>query len=159
MTWYEDESQLPDMMDYDIIQNGMTYMYHEGPVQYAFGHGLTYSEFEYEAIRVSRSALEEDHHHRSIKIEVEVHNTGERDSDEVVQIYGSSYTSRVKRAQKQLLAFRRVHVKAGMRVTISFEVPVQKLALWDVTRDRYCLETTDLGHPGRAFFRRYTSVG
>ncbi|KAJ3197458.1 hypothetical protein HK101_003540 [Irineochytrium annulatum] len=67
MTWYADESQLPDIMDYDIIQNGMTYMYHQGPIQYAFGHGLTYSEFEYEAIR--------------------------------------------------------------------------KLALWDVTRDRYCLET------------------
>ena len=56
MTWYEDDPQLPDMMDYGISQNGMTYMYHEGPVQYAFGHGLTYSEFEYEAIRVSRSA-------------------------------------------------------------------------------------------------------
>ena len=76
-----------------------------------------------------------------MKIEVEVHNKGERDSDEVVQIYGSHIPRRVKRAQKQLLAFRRVHVKAGMRVTISFEVPVQKLALWDVTRDRYCLET------------------
>lgn len=141
MTWYEDESQLPDIMDYDIIQSGMTYMYHQGPIQYAFGHGLTYSEFEYEAIRVSRSAPVEDTNTDHLKIEVEIHNTGERDSDEVVQIYGSSYTSRVKRAQKQLLAFRRIHVKAGTRVTIDFEVPVQKLALWDVTRDRYCLET------------------
>ncbi|MGO4729981.1 glycoside hydrolase family 3 C-terminal domain-containing protein [Paenibacillus sp. 2KB_22] len=141
MTWYEDESQLPDIMDYDIIQNDMTYMYHQGPVQYAFGHGLTYSEFEYEAIRVSRSAPVECTDTDHLKIEVEIHNTGERDSDEVVQIYGSSYTSRVKRAQKQLLAFRRIHVKAGTCVTIHFEVPVQKLALWDVTRDRYCLET------------------
>ncbi|OMF17156.1 hypothetical protein BK131_04070 [Paenibacillus amylolyticus] len=141
MTWYEDESQLPDMMDYDIIQNDMTYMYHEGPVQYAFGHGLTYSEFEYEAIRVSRVTTAEDTTTDQLKIEVEVYNKGERDSDEVVQIYGSAHTSRVKRAQKQLLAFRRVHVKAGSRVTVRFEVPVQKLALWDVTRDRYCLET------------------
>ncbi|NMI02613.1 carbohydrate-binding protein [Paenibacillus sp. SZ31] len=141
MTWYEDESQLPDMMDYDIIQNGVTYMYHEGPVQYAFGHGLTYSEFEYEAIRVSLDTTAETTTTDQLKIEVEVYNKGERDSDEVVQIYGSSHTSRVKRAQKQLLAFRRVHVKAGTRVTISFEIPVQKLALWDVTRDRYCLET------------------
>lgn len=141
MTWYEDESQLPDMMDYDIIQNGMTYMYHEGPVQYAFGHGLTYSEFEYEAIRVSRDTTAETTTTDQLKIEVEVYNKGERDSDEVVQIYGSSHTSRVKRAQKQLLAFRRVHVKAGSRITVRFEVPVQKLALWDVTRDRYCLET------------------
>ncbi|WP_339198826.1 glycoside hydrolase family 3 C-terminal domain-containing protein [Paenibacillus sp. FSL P4-0176] len=141
MTWYEDESQLPDMMDYDIIQNGMTYMYYEGPVQYAFGHGLTYSEFEYKAIRVSRSASAEAATTDQLKIEVEVHNKGERNSDEVVQIYGYSHTSRVKRAQKQLLAFRRVHVKAGTCVTISFEVPVQKLALWDVTRDRYCVES------------------
>ncbi|WP_260870920.1 glycoside hydrolase family 3 C-terminal domain-containing protein [Paenibacillus xylanexedens] len=138
MTWYEDESQLPDMMDYDIIQRGMTYMYHEGPVQYAFGHGLTYSEFEYEAIHVSR-VTEADRDH--LKIEVKVSNKGEHDSDEVVQIYGAAHTSRVKRAQKQLLAFRRIHVKAGTSVTIRFEVPVQKLSLWDVTRDRYCLET------------------
>ncbi|MGN7309059.1 glycoside hydrolase family 3 protein, partial [Bacillus subtilis] len=55
MTWYEDESQLPDIMDYDIIHNGTTYMYHEGPVLYPFGHGLTYSEFEYRAIRVRRA--------------------------------------------------------------------------------------------------------
>ncbi|MCW3792291.1 glycoside hydrolase family 3 C-terminal domain-containing protein [Paenibacillus sp. LS1] len=141
MTWYEDESQLPDMMDYDIIQNGMTYMYHEGPVQYAFGHGLTYSEFEYEAIRVSRDTTAKSNSTDQLKIEVGVYNKGKRDSDEVVQIYGSAHTSRVKRAQKQLLAFRRVHVKAGSRVTVRFEVPVQKLELWDVTRDRYCLET------------------
>ncbi|WFR61904.1 glycoside hydrolase family 3 C-terminal domain-containing protein [Paenibacillus amylolyticus] len=141
MTWYADESQLPDIMDYDIIQRGMTYMYHQGPVQYAFGHGLTYSEFEYEAIRVSRSTSAGAAATDQLQIEVEVYNKGERDSDEVVQIYGSAHTSRVKRAQKQLLAFRRVHVKAGARVTIRFEIPVQKLALWDVTRDRYCLET------------------
>ncbi|MFX3647351.1 MAG: glycoside hydrolase family 3 C-terminal domain-containing protein [Paenibacillus sp.] len=141
MTWYADESQLPDIMDYDIIQSGMTYMYHQGPIQYAFGHGLTYSEFEYEAIRVSRSAPAEATATDQLQIEVEVYNKGERDSDEVVQIYGSSHTSRVKRAQKQLLAFRRVHVKAGSRVTIRFEIPVQNLVLWDVTRDRYCLET------------------
>ncbi|WP_458126303.1 glycoside hydrolase family 3 C-terminal domain-containing protein [Paenibacillus sp. Z3-2] len=148
MTWYEDESQLPDMMDYDIIQRGMTYMYHEGPVQYAFGHGLTYSEFEYGAIHVSR-ATEADRDH--LKIEVEVHNKGERDSDEVVQIYGTAHTSRVKRAQKQLLAFRRIHVKAGTSVMIRFEVPVQKLALWDVTRDRYCLETATWAMPVQVF--------
>jgi len=141
MSWYADESQLPDIMDYDIIQRGMTYMYHQGPVQYAFGHGLTYSEFEYENIRVTRSAPTKATATDHLQIEVEVYNKGERDSDEVVQIYGSSHTSRVKRAQKQLLAFRRVHVKAGTRVTVSFEIPVQKLALWDVTRDRYCLET------------------
>ncbi|MEK4663850.1 glycoside hydrolase family 3 C-terminal domain-containing protein [Priestia sp. FSL H7-0729] len=141
MSWYADESQLPDIMDYDIIQRGMTYMYHQGPVQYAFGHGLTYSEFEYENIRVTRSAPTKATATDLLQIEVEVNNKGERDSDEVVQIYGSSHTSRVKRAQKQLLAFRRVHIKAGTRVTVSFEIPVQKLALWDVTRDRYCLET------------------
>ncbi|QOS78250.1 glycoside hydrolase family 3 C-terminal domain-containing protein [Paenibacillus sp. JNUCC31] len=139
MTWYEDESQLPDIMDYDIILNGTTYMYHEGPVLFPFGHGLTYSEFEYKSIQVDRGqgASGED----VLKIEVQVENKGPYDSDEVVQLYGHARTSRVKRPQRQLIGFRRIHVASGAEEKLSFEIPMEKLALWDVTRDRYCLET------------------
>ncbi|MGC5771354.1 glycoside hydrolase family 3 C-terminal domain-containing protein [Paenibacillus pabuli] len=139
MTWYEDESQLPNIMDYDIILNDTTYMYHEGPVLFPFGHGLTYSEFEYTSIQVDRvqGASGDD----MLKIEVQVENTGSYDSDEVVQLYGRAQTSRVKRPQRQLIGFRRIHVASGAVEKVSFEIPMEKLALWDVTRDRYCLET------------------
>jgi len=76
-----------------------------------------------------------------LKIEVQVENKGERASDEVVQLYGHAHTSRVKRPQRQLIGFRRIHLASGAVENLSFEIPVQKLALWDVTRDRYCLET------------------
>ena len=48
-TWVKDITDLPDMMDYDI-RNGRTYMYHQGPVLYPFGYGLSYSDFAYEKI-------------------------------------------------------------------------------------------------------------
>jgi beta-glucosidase len=139
MTWYEDESQLPDIMDYDVIHNGTTYMYHEGPVLYPFGHGLTYSDFECKAIRVERA--EGSSGDDMLKIEVQVENKGKRASDEVVQLYGHAQTSRVKRPKRQLIGFRRIHLASGAVENISFEIPVQKLAFWDVTRDKYCLET------------------
>ena len=47
MTWYRSVDQLPDMMDYDIIKGGRTYMYFEGEPLYPFGHGLSYTEFLY----------------------------------------------------------------------------------------------------------------
>ncbi|MEO2204162.1 glycoside hydrolase family 3 C-terminal domain-containing protein [Paenibacillus pabuli] len=139
MTWYEDESQLPDMMDYDIINNGTTYMYHEGPVLYPFGHGLTYSPFEYDGISAQR--IEVASGTDVLKVEVQVRNAGEVASDEVVQIYGHPQTSRVKRPLKQLIGFKRIHLASGEVETVSFEIPVQKLAFWDVTRERYCVET------------------
>ncbi|MFS0869817.1 glycoside hydrolase family 3 C-terminal domain-containing protein [Paenibacillus xylanilyticus] len=139
MTWYEDESQLADIMDYDIINNGTTYMYHEGPVLYPFGHGLTYSEFEYENISVQEiSGLSGDD---VLKVEVQVRNTGEYASDEVVQLYGHPQTSRVKRPLKQLIGFQRIHLASGAAKSVSFEIPIPKLSFWDVTRDRYCVET------------------
>ncbi|WP_339277349.1 glycoside hydrolase family 3 C-terminal domain-containing protein [Paenibacillus sp. FSL W8-0426] len=139
MTWYEDESQLPDLLEYDIIRNGLTYQYHEGSVLYPFGHGLTYSEFEYESLQVERTvdAAGKD----VLSVEVSIRNAGAVASDEVVQIYGSAQTSRVRRARKQLLAFRRLHVAAGEQAIVRLTVPVQRLAMWDVTRDRYCVES------------------
>lgn len=139
MTWYEDESQLPDIMDYDIINNGTTYMYHEGSVLYPFGHGLTYSPFEYNAIHAQR--IKGVSGADVLKVEVQVRNAGDVASDEVVQIYGRPQTSRVKRPLKQLIGFKRIHFTPGEVKTVSFEIPVQKLAFWDVTRDRYCIET------------------
>jgi len=52
LTWYEDEKQLPSIMEYDIISAGTTYQYFSGNVLWPFGHGLSYSSFEYSQLNI-----------------------------------------------------------------------------------------------------------
>ncbi|RUS46799.1 carbohydrate-binding protein [Cohnella sp. AR92] len=137
MTWYRGVDQLPDFMDYDIIKGERTYRYFRGPVLYPFGHGLTYSPFEYSGLRLDRSSVSEG---GEVTVRVTVRNAGSQAGEEVVQLYGSAGASRVKRPLKQLLGFRRIKLAAGESAETAFTVKASELAFWDVTRDRWCLE-------------------
>ncbi|MCG7378430.1 glycoside hydrolase family 3 C-terminal domain-containing protein [Paenibacillus sp. ACRSA] len=138
MTWVQSADQLTDIKDYDIIQSGRTYQYFEGNVLYPFGHGLTYAAFKYSnlELRPVQAGTEDD-----ITVTVDVTNTGTIASDEVVQLYVRAGKSRVKRPLKTLKGFRRLHIEAGATVNVSFKLPVQELAFWDVTQDRYVVES------------------
>ncbi|MGR6546325.1 glycoside hydrolase family 3 C-terminal domain-containing protein [Paenibacillus tundrae] len=138
MTWVQSADQLTDIKDYDIIQSGRTYQYFEGDVLYPFGHGLTYAAFKYSNLELTpaQAGTEDD-----ITVTVDVTNTGTIGSDEVVQLYVRAGKSRVKRPLKTLKGFRRLHIEAGATVNVSFKLPVQELAFWDVTQDRYVVES------------------
>ncbi len=138
MTWVQSADQLTDIKDYDIIQSGRTYQYFEGNVLYPFGHGLTYAAFKYSNLELTPAQVgtEDD-----ITVTVDVTNTGTIASDEVVQLYVRAGKSRVKRPLKTLKGFRRLHIEAGATVNVSFKLPVQELAFWDVTQDRYVVES------------------
>lgn len=138
MTWYQSVDQLADFMDYDIIKGKRTYQYFDGEVLYPFGHGLTYAEFTYSNLKLSASEITAD---GQVLVTVDVKNTGDRASDEVVQLYVHAEASRVKRPLKQLKGFQRISLALGEVQTVSFELPVEELAFWDVTRDQWCVET------------------
>jgi beta-glucosidase len=140
MTWYRSVEQLPDIMDYDIIKGNRTYQYFDGDALYPFGHGLTYGAFQYANIQVSKETLSEG---EILTVSVELENVGFVDSDEVVQLYARAGASRVKRPLKQLIGFKRIHLTAGQKLTVQFPVKADDLRIWDVTRDKYCLETGD----------------
>ncbi len=125
-TWYLDDSQLPDIDDYDIIKGGRTYRYFEGEVLYPFGYGLTYTEFGYSDLRVELANF------KDLRISLKITNTGKCTSDEVVQVYGVAPASRVKKPLRQLLAFERVKaVKPGESREVKFAVPVEELRFYD----------------------------
>ncbi|AOZ94108.1 glycoside hydrolase family 3 C-terminal domain-containing protein [Paenibacillus crassostreae] len=138
MTWYQNEAQLTDFLDYDIIKTNRTYMYFDGKPLYPFGYGLTYSEFNYNNMIVAKSSY---HDSETIQLEMEVTNTGDMVSDEVVQLYVKALQSRVKTPIKQLKAFRRINLEPGQKKKVSFQILVSELAIWDVTRDRFCVES------------------
>lgn len=138
MTWYRSLEQLPDMMDYDIIKGGRTYMYFTGEPLYPFGYGLSYTTFRYSALQLSHTEISAD---GRVKISVTVENAGEVAGDEVVQLYVRANQSRVKRPVKQLKGFRRIHLQPGESRTVEFELQAEELAIWDVTRDKYTVES------------------
>ncbi|MFD0774768.1 glycoside hydrolase family 3 C-terminal domain-containing protein [Streptomonospora algeriensis] len=136
-TWYRSVEDLPDMGNYDVIDSGHTYQYFDGDPLYAFGHGLSYTDFEYGKPDLDRKRIGED---GTVAVRVPVTNTGERDGDEVVQLYTSQQRSRVKQPAKELRDFERVHVEAGETVAVELEIDAADLAFWDVTRSRMVVE-------------------
>lgn len=138
MTWYKSVEQLPDLLDYDIIKGKRTYQYFDGEALYPFGHGQSYSEFEYSELSLSSKEVNEN---KEVTVSVKVKNKSEIPGDEVVQLYVHARQSRFKRPIKQLIGFTRTYFRAGETKEIQFKVSVHELAVWDVTRDKYTVET------------------
>lgn len=134
MTWYKSAYELPDIMDYDIITNNTTYLYYDGEPLFPFGHGLSYSKFEYSDF----SAVQQGD---KVKTAVTVKNISDVDGDEVVQIYFRHSNPRVKRPLRQLCGFKRVNIKAGEAVRVEIDVTPNALEFYDVTREKLCVES------------------
>ncbi len=140
MTWYKSVDQLAPFMDYDIIQGGRTYQYFEGKPLYPFGHGLSFSEFHYEELRLSANRVEAGKD-AAVEVTCRVTNTSSRAGEEVVQLYVRAETSRVKRPRLQLADFKRIALAPGETSEVTFLLPLESLAIWDVTRERFCIES------------------
>ncbi|NDV94918.1 beta-glucosidase [Dysgonomonas sp. 521] len=135
-TWVKSIADLPPMMDYDI-RNGRTYMYAKEKPLYPFGYGLSYTNFKYSDITVSSSTLSKG---KEIKVSVNISNTGDRDGEEVVQLYVSHPQSKEVRPIKQLKGFQRIMIPTGETKMVSFTLNADELAYWDNDKDAYVIE-------------------
>ena len=106
------------------------------PVMYAFGHGLSYVDFEYGALTCRRKK-------DMIQVSFELKNLGDMEADEVAQLYVKRIGSKVERPEKELEAFDRVTLKAGETRKVTLEFPISELAHWDNGTNGWVLE------PGR----------
>ena len=135
-TWPASLDQLPDMMDYDI-RHGRTYMYFRGEPQYPFGFGLSYTTFAMANPAVSRPSIGLAD---TVRVSVDVTNTGKRDGDEVVQVYARFPGSPIERPAKKLVGFARVTIAAGRTSRVDIPVRGTDLAYWDAGRHAWALE-------------------
>lgn len=137
-TWYRDIDDLPDFHDYNI-RHGRTYMYSQAKPLYPFGHGLSYTTFEYKNLRLSSKALNPG---GKVTISFELINSGRRDGDEIAQVYVRCASSAAQRPIQQLVNFERVHVKAGESKAVSLDLPHghQALRYWDEGKARFVVE-------------------
>ncbi|MEU8153716.1 glycoside hydrolase family 3 C-terminal domain-containing protein [Micromonospora sp. NPDC048986] len=139
-TWYRSDSQLPpDLLEYDIISSGQTYLYSRAKPLYPFGHGLSYTRFRYGQLRAGAQSVAAD---GTITASVDVTNVGSRSGTEVVQLYTHQRTSRDTTPIRQLKAFQQVKLAPGQTRTVTLRLPAADLAHWDVTRSRWVVESS-----------------
>ncbi|MEV5438251.1 glycoside hydrolase family 3 C-terminal domain-containing protein [Streptomyces sp. NPDC052682] len=132
-TWYADDGDLPDLLDYDVIGSRQTYLYFDGTPLFPFGHGLSYASFAYGDLAAHVEA-------GSVRVSFSVTNTGERTADEVAQLYTRAVNPSVPRPRRELVAHRRVTLAPGEKAELSFEVPLSSFAFWDVAQGRWRVE-------------------
>lgn len=129
-TWVKSIDDLPHMFDYDI-RNGRTYMYFEGEPLYAFGHGLSYTQFAYSGLKVSQKTLSAG---EVLDVRFDVRNTGSRDGEEVSQVYVKLPGDK---ALKRLKGFARTSVGKGQTQTVHIQIPANDLMLWNLQNHRF----------------------
>lgn len=103
------------------------------PVMYAFGHGLSYVDFEYGTLTCKQKK-------DKIQVSFDLKNLGDMEADEVAQLYVKRLDSKVERAEKELEAFERVALKAGETKNVTLEFPLSELAHWDNETNGWVLE-------------------
>ncbi|MBN6057386.1 glycoside hydrolase family 3 C-terminal domain-containing protein [Nonomuraea sp. RK-328] len=133
-TWYRSAQELPDLLDYDIITADATYLYFRGTPLFPFGHGLSYTTFDFAGLTVRLAD-------GMVTAEATVTNTGTREGVEVVQFYTHQRRSRVKQPLRRLRGFEKVRLAPGESRVVTLRLPVEDLAFWDVTRGRFVVES------------------
>ena len=96
---------------------------------YAFGHGLSYTTFEYSNLRVAAG-----------EVSVELRNSGRRAGDEVVQVYIHQRAGGASRPIRQLKGFSRVALTPGEKRTLKFPLGQEQLSYWSPVEKNWVFE-------------------
>ena len=130
MTWVLSQDDLPDINDYDIINHPRTYMYFDKPMQYPFGHGLSYTEFAYSGLSAERDG-------DGYSVSCSVRNSGQYGGDEVVQLYAVLHGTPIKSPIRKLCGFERIPFMPNEIKSVSFFVPFGELHLFDEEKSTF----------------------
>jgi len=136
LTVYESGEQVPPQDEYDVTK-GFTYLYMNSKPLFPFGHGLSYTSFEYSPLKLSSEKITANGH---VTVSIDVKNAGDRAGDEVVQLYVHQQISSVKRPAKELRGFKRITLNAGESQTVTLQLPAEKLAFYDVKTHAFFTE-------------------
>jgi beta-glucosidase len=125
VTFYRSLEDLPPFEEYSM--ENRTYRYFNGEPLYAFGHGLSYTTFEFKNLHIDKSKIKAG---EKVHIRVEVSNTGSRAGDEVVQLYTRQFVA-PPRPIKELAGFKRISLQPGECKTVTFTLYANQLSVYD----------------------------
>ncbi len=123
VTFYKSDNDLPSFEDYSMANR--TYRYFKGEALYPFGFGMSYTNFKYSDLKLSKKTLSKN---EAVNLEVTVTNTGKMKGDEVVQLYisheGIDYAP-----LNALKGFKRITLNAGASMKVNFSISPDLLKL------------------------------
>ncbi len=96
--------------------------------KYAFGYGLSYTDFKYSDLKISKNKMTAKD---QIDVAVTITNTGKYDGEEVVQLYLHNKVASVVRPVKELKDFQKIQIATGASKTIHFQINAQKLSFYN----------------------------
>jgi beta-glucosidase len=105
---------------------------------FPFGHGLSYTKFAYENLKLSKEKLTKD---EKLIVTLEVTNSGEVFGAEIIQLYIRDLQSSVERPLKELKGFRKIRLQSGEKSTVSFEIIKEDLSFFDETIGNWIAES------------------
>ena len=104
---------------------------------YPFGYGLSYTTFDYSALKTDKMIYKQD---ETIQVVCSLSNTGQTDGAEVVQLYVSDPECSVLRPVKELKAFKKVFLKAGESKEVTMQIKVSDLGFYDENAGHFVVE-------------------
>jgi beta-glucosidase len=135
ITFYKATTDLPDFEEYSM--SNRTYRYFSGKPLFAFGHGLSYSQFSYRNASLSGSSFSAGD---TVKVTFTVKNAGKFDGAEVTQVYFRHIHSAFSQPRLALCDFSRIQLKRGESTQVNLEIPVERFRYWDTAKKQYAVE-------------------
>lgn len=106
-------------------------------VQFPFGHGLSYTTFDYSDVKADKQEMTAD---QTLKLSVDITNTGSVAGAEIVQLYISDVKSSIDRPVKELKGFDKVYLEPGETKTVTFEIDTEDLSYFDAEKHEWVAE-------------------
>jgi beta-glucosidase len=128
ITFPRTTGQLPLYYNYKPSGRITSYVDKAGSALFPFGHGLSYTNFAYQDLKLD---IESQTSGPVLRADLELSNTGQRTGVEIVQLYIHDKVASLARPVKELKAFQRVTLEPGNTQHLSFQIEVQKLGMYD----------------------------
>jgi beta-glucosidase len=132
-TVYASLDGVPPQNEYDVSK-GFTYLYFKGIPLYAFGHGLSYTQFKYSNLKLSRATTNAT---GEVNVSFDLQNAGARAGSEVAQMYVHQVKSDVVQPIKSLRGFQRVVLEPGETKHVTIALPASQVSYYDVATHKF----------------------
>jgi len=135
VTFYHATTDLPAFDDYSMANR--TYRYFKGRPDFAFGHGLSYTSFDYNTPALNGTNFTAGD---TLKLRFQLLNAGNWDGDEVAQVYFRHRNSSSPQPRLALCGFARLHLQAHQGARLTLDIPAERFRSWDPAKKQYVVE-------------------